>query len=49
MSGIPFDTRELKAVVFRLSYSQMTRTLMPRFLALIRALAIVVPGVPLML
>src|SRR2546426_2912055 len=46
--GIPLDEIELKAALL-LSYSQTTRTLTPRFLALISALAIVVPGVPLRL
>src|SRR5262245_9952103 len=45
ISGIPADEIELK-VLFTLSYSQITRTFTPRFLAAIIALTSAVPGVP---
>src|SRR5262245_53951055 len=46
--GIPAPEIALN-VLFRLSYSQITRTFTPRFLAAIIALASAVPDVPLRL
>src|SRR5437899_2404779 len=48
MRGMPAAEIELN-VLFRLSYSQITRTFTPRFLAAIIALASAVPEVPLRL
>src|SRR4030095_1085639 len=45
ISGMPAPEIELN-VLFRLSYSQITRTFTPRFLAAIIALTSAVPGVP---
>src|SRR5215831_21195098 len=48
INGMPAAAIELN-VLFRLSYSQITRTFTPRFFAAIIALATAVPDVPIKL